>query len=92
MADDKAIPGKRHRLLVWIERVDCKGKVKLTLQDLPDGVTAGEITLEPNAQYGDVPFTVSVGTPHLEKDVRLVAECDDGARGERQVKLTVEGK
>ena len=37
MGDEKAIPGKHHHVLVYIERVDFKGPVKVTIKNLPPG-------------------------------------------------------
>jgi hypothetical protein len=90
MGDKKAIPGSTHKVLVSIERVDCKGKITITLKDLPPGVNAGVVTLAPNAIKIEVPFTVSYGTDPLTKEVKVYAECEaDGATAEMPMTLIV---
>jgi hypothetical protein len=88
MPDEMATPGKTHNVLVWIDRVDCKGKVRITLTDLPPGVVAKEVVLPPSNEVG-VGFTVSYGTEPLKKEIKVVAECEDGARAEFPLTLTV---
>ena len=90
MGDGEAIPGKTHKVLVWIERVDCKGKVTITLKDLPPGVTAEVKTLAPNVSSDQVGFTVSYETEPLRKEVKVYAECEaDGAKAEMAMMLVV---
>jgi serine/threonine-protein kinase len=90
MPDEKAIPGNRHHVLVWIERVHCKGPVKITLKDLPDGVTSTTSTIQPGGDSGQVGFVVSFDTDPLTKEVKVVAECEaDGATAEIPMTLIV---
>ncbi|MBI2807200.1 MAG: protein kinase [Planctomycetes bacterium] len=80
MHDKEAVPGRPHAVLVWIDRVDCKGPVKVTLEGLPDGVKATPLLIQPNNKQGEIRFIVSFGTDPLKQDVRVVAECEqDGA-------------
>ncbi len=90
MPDGKAIPGRSQHVLVWIERVNCKGKVEVTLKDLPNGVTSRTLTLLPNEDRGQFGFTVSFGSGPLTKDIKVVAECaGDGASAELPLTLVI---
>lgn len=91
MGDGKAIPGENHAVLVWVERVKCKGKITVTLKDLPDGVVVREpLTLLPGEEKGQFGFKVSYGTGPLTKEVKLVAESEsDNAFAELPMKLVI---
>jgi eukaryotic-like serine/threonine-protein kinase len=90
MGDKKAKPGNHHTVLVFIERVDFKGPVKVELTRLPPGVFSAPVTIPANNDRIELPFTVSIGTEPLTKEVLLVAECEDaGARAEMPMTLIV---
>ncbi|MSQ95362.1 MAG: serine/threonine protein kinase [Gemmataceae bacterium] len=90
MHDEKAIPGRPHHVLVWIERVDCKGPVIVTLKNLPPGVTSDTLTIPPRAKEGQIGFIVSFGTQPLTKVVKVFAECAaEDARDELSITLTI---
>jgi hypothetical protein len=90
MGDGKAVPGRRHEVLVRVERTEFKGPVKITLKDLPPGVATDTFTIPANTDRGAVQFTVSIGTEPLVKDVRVCAESEEaGARAEFPLTLTV---
>jgi serine/threonine protein kinase len=90
MPDKRATEGRFHFVNVHIDRIDCKGKIKVLLKDLPPGVTFDEVTLAPNATAGYVKFTVSWGTPPLEKEIKVYAECEaDGAKAEYPMTLVI---
>jgi tRNA A-37 threonylcarbamoyl transferase component Bud32 len=90
MADEKAIPGRPHHVLVWIERGNCKGPVNVMLKGLPDGVTSRTLTIQPNDAHGQFGFMVSYGTDPLTKEVKVFAECEaEGASAEMPMTLTI---
>jgi serine/threonine protein kinase len=70
-----AEPGQ-NKLLVWIKRVDFKGDVKITLKDLPDGVTSSETVISKNENQKEIPFTVSFGVTPVTTQIKVVAECE----------------
>ncbi len=76
MPDEKVRPGERKRVLVHIERVDFKGPVKVTLLDLPRGVTSSPFVIPESLNEGDVVFTVSFGTEPITTQIRVYAECE----------------
>jgi hypothetical protein len=88
--DQKLIPGRHHHALVWIERVDFQGPVKIWFKELPPGVVSDELTLAPQIDRGQVKVTVSFGTEPVKKTVKIVAECEEaGARVEMPIALEV---
>ena len=88
--DKKLIPGNHHHVLVWIERVDFKGPVKVRVKDLPAGVESDTLVLAPNVDSGQVKVTVSFGTEPITKPVRVYADCEEaGAKAEFPLTLTV---
>jgi hypothetical protein len=92
MGDKKAKPGNRHNVLVFIERVDFKGPVTVYLRerDLPTGIFSAPVTIPVSTDRIELPFTVSIGTDPVTKDVTLVAECEEaGARAELPMTLIV---
>jgi serine/threonine-protein kinase len=90
MGDRKAKPGNHHTVLVFIERVDFKGPVKVYLDRLPPGVFSAPVTIPANNDRVELPFTVSIGTEPLTKEILLVAECEEaGARTDMPMTLIV---
>ena len=89
--DEKLVPGKHHNVLVWIERIDFKGPVTVSL-DLPKGkgVASEPVVFPPNKDNGEVRVTVSIGTEPFTVPIRVVAESEQaGARAEKEMTLTV---
>jgi serine/threonine-protein kinase len=77
-------------VLVYIERVGFKGPVVITLDSLPDGVTAKPKTIPANNDRIDISFTVSYGTKPQTSDIRVVAENKEyNAKGELAIPLTI---
>ncbi len=88
--DELLIPGQHHHVLVWIERVDFRGPVKIWVKDLPPGVQSDTLNLVANIDNGQVKVTVSHGTQPVTKAVKVYAECDEaGAWAEMPMTLVV---
>ena len=83
-------PGDRKFVLVWINRVDFKGPVTVTLEGLPDGVKSQQVVFPPNVDSDQISFSVSFGTEPITKEIRVVAECkEERARAEFPLTLNV---
>ena len=87
---EKLKPGDRKLVLVTLERVNFRGPVTISLEDLPSGVSGGSRMLPPNAQEGDVTITVAYGTDPVTTKIRVHAECEsEGAVGNLWIPLTI---
>ena len=91
MGNKIAIPGRHHRVLVHIKRIDFKGPVNVTLKDLPAGVMCSPVTIPANANEIEVPFTVSIGTLPVVAPIRVLAECE-AAGASAELPMTLEVK
>jgi hypothetical protein len=69
--------GEKKRVNVYIERVNFKGPVKVSLKNLPDGISSSPITIPPNKDTDPVFFIVD---PHLDAPISapitVVAEAN----------------
>ncbi len=80
-----------NRLLVYIQRKDFKGVVKVYLDDLPPDVTSNTpLILKANNDKGELAFTVSYDATPVTKQIKVVAECEEqGIKTVLPLQLTV---
>jgi serine/threonine-protein kinase len=88
-AKEESPPGQ-NRLLLYIERVDFAGPIKVTLKDAPPGVQAAPLTIPANKKEDEFVFRVSYGTTPQTAKVRLYFEFEpDGIFAEAPVELKI---
>jgi hypothetical protein len=91
--DQKLKPGDTEHVNVSIERVDFKGEVKITLLDLPDGVSAGMEFLAENITECMVAIAVRDPLDPITAKIRVRAECQAaGLSAELTIPLVIESK
>ena len=91
--NQKLKPGDTEHVNVSIERVDFKGEVKITLLDLPDGVTAGKELLAENITECMVAIAVRDPLDPIAAKIRVRAECQAaGLSTELTIPLIIESK
>ena len=88
LSNDVIRPGDRKRVLVYIDRAEFQGPVKVHVENLPDGVQTGTTVIPANAKSGDVSLTVSYGTDPVETEIKVVAVAEN-LRDEKPLPLTV---
>ena len=90
MPDKKIRAGDTKRVIVFIERIDYKGPVRITLENLPAGVTAHTVLLPPNSDRDQISFTVSNWTEPSTTPIKVVAESQKkGLRAEMTLELNI---
>ena len=91
--NQKLKPGDMEHVNVSIERIDFKGEVKITLLDLPDGVTAGTEVLSENIEDCSVAIAVRDPRDPITTKIRVHAECQAaGLSAELAIPLVIESK
>jgi tRNA A-37 threonylcarbamoyl transferase component Bud32 len=89
----KLKPGDIEHVNVSIERIDFKGEVKITVLDLPDGVTAGTEFLSENIGECSVAIAVRDPLDPITTKIRVRAECQAaGLSAELTIPLVIESK
>ena len=91
MPEKKVKAGERKFVLVFIERIDYKGAVRISLEDLPGGVRSESVLIPAASDREQVPFTVSNDTEPIITPIRVVAESEEkGIRTGRRAEMTLE--
>jgi hypothetical protein len=91
--NQKLKPGDIEHVNVSIERIDFKGEVRITVLDLPDGVTAGTEFL--SEKIGECSVAIAVRDPldPITTKIRVRAECQAaGLSAVLTIPLVIESK
>jgi protein kinase-like protein len=75
-------------LIVQVIRKEFSGPVKVHFDNLPEGVSAGEIKIDAKKDIAELRLTVSFGAGAMKRSLRLVAVAEN-LRDETTVPLTV---
>ncbi len=81
-------PATTTKVPVAVQRLSYRGPVEVKVENLPDGVTAGALTISEEAVKGEIELKATDGAKEIKKPIKFVA-TGGGLTSSADVQLTV---